>query len=251
MPLRSLGTLFVALPFMILSTDNYQRIYDQLRNEREAVRYHLRKNEKYMEKRMRSARSVPVWCCDTITMPKTGNTYLLYYYALTWNEIRGGTCWNGAPLLVNDENGHRVAIMLRHMMERDTETKEEMSYDTLQVYSGHFFSRYRERMGLPDRLSTNDVIATFFGRNEGYFAELDYDEFILEKNRHKGNRVYGVDDGVTLAEVTVLDSGVRVFKHNTFLSRNELKGQQVCATPSQDRLRAASLAWELQRKKKK
>ena len=68
------------------------------------------------------------------------------------------------------------------------------------------------------------------------------------RNRHKGNRAYGIDDGVTLAEVTVLDSGVRVFKHNTFLSRNELKGQQVWATPSRDRLRAASLAWELQRK---
>lgn len=231
---------------MILSTDNYQRIYSQLRDEREAVRYHLRKNEKYMEKRMRSARTVPVWCCDTITMPKTGNTYLLYYYAATWGEVSTGSCWSGAPLLVNDENGRRVAFMYRYMSERDTETKAEIAYDTLQVYSGHFFSRYRERMGLPDRLSTNDVIATFFGRNEGYFAELDYDEFILEKNRHKGNRVYGVDDGVTLAEVTKLDSGVMVFKHNTFLSRNELKGNQVGATPSREHLRAASLARELQ-----
>ena len=236
---------------MILSTDNYQRIYDQLRDEREAVRYYLRKNERFMEKRMRSARTVPVWCCDTITMPKTSNTYLLYYYALTWNEIRGGTCWSGAPLLVNDENGHRVAIMLRHMMERDTETKEEIPYDTLQVYSGHFFSRYRERMNLPDRLSVNDVIAFYFGRNEGYFAELDYNQLVLEKNRHKGNSAYGIDDGVTLAEVTVLDSGVRVFKHNTFLSRRELKGNQVGATPSQDHLRAASLAWEIQRKRRR
>ena len=248
MPLRSLGTLFASLPFMILSTDNYQRIYEQLRDEREAVRYHLRKNEKYMEKRMRSARTVPVWCCDTITMPKTGNTYLLYYYALTWNEIRGGTCWSGAPLLVNDENGHRVAIMLRHMMERDTETKEEIPYDTLQVYSGHFFSRYRERMGLSDKLSTNEVITAYFGRNEGYFAELDYEKIVLEKNRHKGNSAFGIDDGVTLAEVTRLDGGLVVFKHNTFLSRRELKDNQYDATPSKDTMRMMSLAWELQRK---
>ena len=236
---------------MILSTDNYQRIYDQLRDEREAVRYYLQKNEKHIEKRMCSARSVPVWYCGTITMPKTSNTYLLYYYAANWNEVKSGSYWRGAPLLINDENGHRVAIMLRAMSERDTATKTEMAYDTLQVYSGHFFSRYRERMSLPDSLTTNDVIAFYFGRNEGYFAELHYDQIVLEQNRYKGNKAYGIDDGVTLAEVSVLDSGVRVFQHKTFLSRNELKGNQVAATPSQDKLRTAMMAWELQRKRRR
>lgn len=236
---------------MILSTDNYQRIYDQMRDERERTRYYLRKNLKKMEKRMRSARSVPVWYCETIKMPKTNNTYLLYYYALTWPEVKAGSCWFGAPLLLNDENGYRVAIMLRPMTERDFQTGEDKAYDSLQVYSGHFFSRYRERMGFSASLSTDELFSSFFGRNEGYFAELDYDKIVLEKNRHKGNIAFGIDDGVTLAEKTVLDSGVRIFKHNTFLSRNELKENQEEAVPSQYAMRMMGLARELKVKAEK
>lgn len=231
---------------MILSTDNYRRIYDQLMDEREKVRYYLRKNTKKMDRLLRDAESVPVWYCETITMPRTNNTYLLYYYAATIGEVMTGSCWSGAPLIMNDENGHRVAIMLRGMAEKNPITNSETKYMSLQVYSGHFFSRYRERMGLSDKLSTNEVITAYFGRNEGYFAELDYEKIVLEKNRHKGNSAFGIDDGVTLAEVTRLDGGLVVFKHNTFLSRRELKDSQYDATPSKDTMRMMSLARELQ-----
>lgn len=232
---------------MILSTDNYQRIYEQMLDERERVRYHLQKNAKKMDKLLRSARTVPVWYCETLTMPKTSNTYLLYYYALNRGEVVSGSYWKGAPLLVNDENGHRVAIMFRKMKECRVGTNKEVPYESLQVYSGHFFSRYRERMNFPSNMTTNEVVTSFFGRNEGYFAKLDYDQFVLEQNRHKGNRAFGVDDGVTLAEETILDSGVRVFKHKTFLSRRELKSSQERATPSQDEMRMMGLALELQK----
>lgn len=232
---------------MILCTDNYQRIYEQMRDERDRTRYYLQKNSKKMERLLRDAKRAPVCYCETITMPKTGNTYLLYYYSLTMNEIMSGSCWSGAPLIMNDQDGHRVAIMLRSMTERDTKTKEETPYDSLQVYSGHFFSRFRERMNISSSISTNELIAAFFGRNEGYFAELEYDKIVLEKNRHKGNSAFGIDDGVTLAEVSRLDSGLVVFKHNTFLSRMELKASQEAATPSQDAMRRMSLAWELQK----
>ena len=234
---------------MILSTDNYQRIYEQMLSERERTRYYLQKNSKKMDQMLCSAKSVPVWYCETITMPKTNNTYLLYYYAATKGEVITRSCWSGAPLLINDENGHRVAVMLRKMTESDPMAKTETKYMSLQVYYGHFFSRYRERMKLPDSLSTNEVITAYFGRNEGYFAELDYDKIVLEKNRHKGNSAFAIDDGVTLAEVTRLDSGLVVFKHNTFLSRRELKDSQEDATPSKENMRMMALAWELQGKR--
>lgn len=236
---------------MILSTDNYKRIYEQLLDEQVKVHYYLQKNANKMNKQLRSAKSIPVWYCETITMPKTNNTYLLYYYAATKGEVITGSCWSGAPLLINDENGHRVAVMLRKMTESDPRAKTETKYMSLQVYSGHFFSRYRERMNLSASLSSNDVITAYFGRNEGYFSELDYDKIVLEKNRHKGNSAFGIDDGVTLAEVTRLDGGLVVFKHNTFLSRSELKDSQEEATPSREMMRTMALAWELKGMAKK
>lgn len=236
---------------MILSTDTYQRIYEQMNDERDRVLYYLRKNEKKVFKRYRQTRDLPVWYCETIHLPKTHNTYLLYYYAESEMEIRDEACWYGAPLLINDEHGHRMAVLLRTMIERDEKTGKEESYDTLHVYSGHFLSRYRERMRLPDTLSTDELIATYFGRNQGYFASLDYDQFVLEKNRHKCNCAFGIDDGVTFADETILESGVRVLKHNTFLTRKELKGEQVDAMPSLGEMRASALAWELQERMKK
>lgn len=222
---------------MILSTDNYRRIYNQLMDEREKVRYYLLKNEKGIFRKFRETQKTPVWYHDTVTMPKTRNTYLLYYYAMYHREAADNYCWKGAPLLVNDEKGHLVAIMLRKMYETDSDTDETVYFDALQVYSGHFFSRYRERMAMPDSLSTNDIIANFFGRNEGYFARLDYDAIVLEKNRHKGTSAFGIDDGVTLAEELFLPGGLRVVKHNTFLSRRELKDSQDAATPDRDYMR--------------
>ena len=104
-------------------------------------------------------------------------------------------------------------------------------WDCLQVYDGHFFSRFRERMKLSSTLSTNEVIATFFGRNGGYFTKLNYEDIVLKKNRHKGNSAWGVDDGVILSEEHNMGR-FWVFIHNTFLSWPDLKPSQADATPS-------------------
>lgn len=223
---------------MILCTDDYPRIFEQMQDEREKVRYYLHKNRKKIDKKLRQTRTVPVWHCETLTMPKTRNTYLLYYYAMTWKEVMHGECFVGAPLLLTDNDGHRIAILHRKMRAHGPGVDETL--EELQVYSGHFFSRYKERMHLDRNLTPNEVIATFFGRNGGYFAKLPYDQMVLEKNRSKSNCAWGIDDGVTLAEETDMGRFL-VVKHKTFLSRAELKPGQDDATPSQYDMRAACL----------
>ena len=86
-------------------------------------------------------------------------------------------------------------------------------------------------MSLPDTLSGDDVIATYFGRNGAYAVNLNYNEMVLEQNRHKGNSAWAVEYGVTLSEIMPAGEELMVFQHNTFLSRKDLKENQAEEMP--------------------
>ena len=100
---------------MILGSDTYERIFRQMVDEKDKVRYYVEKNKLKIDKKLRSTLEVPIWYCEPITLPMTHNTYLLYYYALTWEEVKAGSCFSGAPLILNNDKGERMAILLRKM----------------------------------------------------------------------------------------------------------------------------------------
>lgn len=225
---------------MIIFDGDYGRIFRQLKDEKEKVLYYLEKNKPKARKAILGFKTIPAWYTDTITFPKTRNTYLLYYYCLRRSELND-VGFTGCPLILNDNKGRLIAINYRHMKVKG-DGHDEVIW-ALQVYSGHFFSRYRERMGLSSSLSVNDVIATFFGRNAGYFYALDYNEIVLDKNKYKSNSAWAVDDGVLLSEEMDLGD-FWVYKHNTFLSRNELKSDQMKATPERSELRHTALMYK-------
>ena len=213
-----------------------------MRDEKEQINYYILKNAKKVQKEFYYSQKLPCWIYKTITLPKTNNTYLIYYYAMNRRECDTGSCFIGSVLLLNDNEGRRWAIALRTFRE----IKKNLGIiDSLQIFTGHFFSRYKERYPYMKDLPTLDLIATFFGRNGGYFAELDYDELVLKKNRQENGSAWGVDDGITLGinSNTELPNGklLYVTQHNTFISREMLKENQASSVLSKEGMRAMCL----------
>jgi len=227
---------------MILFDDNYEKIYKLMMEENEQVHYYMQKFSKKLKKKYTEHPELPIWHYELVTLPKSNNTYLIYYYSMTYKEIIHDSYYCGSVLLLNGNDGQRLAVGLRKMSMKGEAMPDDVKYlvFSLQIFTGHFLSRYRERMKFPDSMSTYDVIASFFGRCGGYFSELPYDDIVLKKNRSKGNSAWGVDDGVTLATKTILNVDnypVMVVKHNTFLAREFLKANQEKNTPTQEEMR--------------
>lgn len=223
---------------MILYDTDYADIYRQMSAEREKVEYWKIKGSKKILKEFKKSPTVPVFHHEIRTMPDTHNKYLFWYYAMTRAECDHETCFAGAVLLMNDKHGKRVAICLKTMSEMDY---PDLDIDSLQIFSGHFFSRYKERYTYLQDSNTITLMVQFFGRNGGYMAEVDYNEFTLEKNRKAHGSAWGMDDGVTIASKEWVDvDGKKIFvtKHHTFLSRKELKPDQLAVLPSQEQMRS-------------
>lgn len=223
---------------MILYDSNYADIYRQMAAERDKVEYWRQKNSKKILKMFKRSPTVPVYYHEIRTMPDTHNKYLFWYYAMNRNETENETCYAGAVLLLDDNKGKRVAIVLKTMSEVNN---PDFDVDSLQIYSGHFFSRYKERYDYLESKDPIECMVQFFGRNGGYMAEVDYNEFVLEKNRKPNGSAWGMDDGVTLASKEWIDVGYKkifLAKHHTFLSRKELKPDQLKVLPSQYAMRS-------------
>lgn len=229
---------------MILFDENYEKIYRQMLNEKEKVSYYLHKNEDRIFKKYKQKPELPVWYHETIVMPGSNNKYLLYYYCLKYAEVHDKVCYCGSVLLTNNNDGKLLAMALRRMKTSITKDNKRYIIDTIQVFDGHFFSRYRERMKFHDSMSTHDIIASFFGRCGGYFTKLNYDEMTIENHKGKGNSCWGIDDGITFANEQFVNVGsftLMVVNHNTFLPRSMLKEDQVTNSYTQEEMRSQCL----------
>ena len=213
---------------MILYNDqNFPEIYRQMKDEKEKVDYYLNKIEKE-SLRYIAKTPAPCYSFQKITMPKTGNTYLLYYYCLTENERRHGSAFFGNLLLLNDDQGRRVVIRLMKTEERSQYSSRKL--DSLHIFTGHFFSRYRERFFSDKDATTDDIVVSFAGRNLGYLHQLKYEEFVKEKDRRDNGAAWIIEDGVSVGAsemIHVNDKPLWIAMHKTYLSPAELKDDQM------------------------
>lgn len=216
---------------MIVYDEDFRTLYMQMWAERERVDYYLKKCQK-RALRYLAVHKAPCQYTETITFPDTKNTYLLYYHCSTEAERRSGSCFWGNMLLLNGRDGHRIVVRLMTVAERSG--KIQGTRDTLQVFTGHFFSRYRERFSGAGGPQSAEFIASFAGRNMGYMYQLDYEKMVLPENRTENGCVWGIDDGFSFGENFWLDMGtygkVLVVKHKTFLAERDLKDDQWAQT---------------------
>ena len=224
---------------MIILDSDYASMYKQLLEEKDRVHYWVEKGAKKVWKQFKQSKTLPVFANSIITMSKTNNQYLLWYYAMTRAEFEHETCFAGQTLITNDSNGNKVAVVMKTLTDTNDRNK---CVDSIQIFSGHFFSRYRQRYPYMKDLSTIDLMTSFFGRNGGYLMEVEYEKFTLEKDRVPFGSAWGLDDGVSLAMKRWIEISpskkILVVRHNTFLTRNELKEDQLAVLPSQDDMRS-------------
>ena len=227
---------------MIIYDEDFKRIYKQMHDERERVQYYLQKCQKEAFRTLAKT-PAPCYYIQQVKFSDTNNTYLLYYYCANEHERKSGNCFYGSLLCLDDKDGHRIAIRLMTISERSG--KMSGKRDTLQVFTGHFFSRYRERFFPDDSKSPTEMITIFAGRNLGYMYQLNYEKMVLEKNRTPNGCVWGMDDGFSFGENEWIDMGiygkVLVVKHKTFLSEYDLKDDQYAETLPVDVMRAMLL----------
>jgi len=225
---------------MILADNDYVTIVEQMKDDAEKVLYYVNKEDAKALRKFKKERSYPQWTYSLVTLPDSRNQYLLWFYALNKKEVQDNYFWGGSCLLVNDKDGKR--IVYRYRPQKDTDTGDVI--ESLQVYNGHFFSRYKERMKLSDDLNAYEVMTIFFGRNALYLYGLNNEKVMKKPEKYKDAMAYRIDDGVIFGSesyVPYKNDELHVMLNNTFLSSDILKQSQKENIPGQIKARSVVL----------
>lgn len=200
-----------------------------MRDEAEKVRFQLRRQEKQakkeFEKKMLLAFPTPFLFHCIYTVPSSRNRYLLWYEAISGQEVRNKTFRYGAALIVNEERNKLSVWSLRSVKDN-----QDGAMPMLMCLTGHFLQRYRERCRWGSRLSTEELIVRFLSRNTTFFAELDFSKINVNANKYPDGTAYQIIDGVAFVKCKRdKDNSGSPFlfaKFNTFVSESELKDDQ-------------------------
>lgn len=217
---------------MILENTPYKVIIKTMHEEREKVRFFVEKESNKICK-MHYRDSLVYY--STYTHPVSKNTYMFwggkivtpaYFQKIGNKNFRAGSC-----LMINHSSGERSVISLG---KKNLGTGEVV--DAMIIYTGHFFSRYRERAGYPSSIPTNELISTYFIRNCEYIP-LDYEQ--VSKRKMDGGVAAQNYDGISLGtECLIEEDGYKfyVLKNNTFLPKTLLKENQENALMTKEKI---------------
>lgn len=225
---------------MILFNMDYPSIFRQMFSESEKTEYYLQKKIDKVISGKEGFCVEPSSFYDIVTMPKTNNKYLLYWRVGNMNALLTSSNKNmekylvsGSMLLLNDQKGQQYGITYKRYKSYDQE--EVQLVDGINVFTPHFFSRYRERF-VPDKnIKAIENIALFAARNLNYFVHLDYNGMVLPQDRKENGAAVSIRDGVILGAfemMTVDGKPVEIMKARTFLNKQSLKEVQSSLNPT-------------------
>lgn len=212
---------------MILSNTDEITIFNTLAKEQEKVDYAVRKAFNKAKSNFFKCNRFPYVYTELYTHPESKNTYLIYYYADSKKAAMYVTVHSGGVLLVNEDNGNRSVYRIRLFTDVVKENSiYDEEFDSLSHYTGHFFSRYRERAKVSSDYNTLEGIAIFFGRNSRFDAKLHENEVIKFPEKYKNCVAYQIQDGVTFGS-EYKKGNILCVEYKTFLSSSELKENQM------------------------
>lgn len=224
---------------MILTKTPYDIILKEIQNESEKVWYHERKGRTEAGKAFLKNPVLPFIHYKTYTVPKSKNTYLIWYYADTFNQAFYERFVGGWCLLLNEDNGKR---MIYSLAVTPVERFSNVTRDTLISFTGHFFSRYRERMNFPDSVSPIELIVRYIARNGEVMTKLEFEQINTNTEQYPDGVAYQVRDGIILGTKKEYKdrngNPFAVIKHNTFLDNGILKSNQKKAMQNLDVIKA-------------
>ena len=155
---------------MILFDMDYPTIFRQMFAESEKIEFYLQKKLEKVTTLKAGHYLPPNIFYDVVTLPKSNNTYLLYWllgdcerFYFDDNKSREKNMCCGSVLLVPDKRGQQYGMVYKRYKMFFGETAPYV--DGLTIFTPHFYSRYRERFGLPPDMKTIDCLTTFSVRN--------------------------------------------------------------------------------------
>ena len=225
---------------MLLPSMTNKEMYDHLGEDREKVKI---REEYFLPKAIKElkiAKRFPACKWYEYTVPESKNKYIIFYYAESRIAINRPNVGNFC--LVYD-NRNRYVIKWGARTYSRTKDGPLMFIREIQVYTPHFFERYRDR-GLKDSsLCINDVVCAYLSRNKEA-VPIEMNEKInrhLEKYGAGAKYGYRVRDGFCFAFSNVQitkskDGDTNKDKHEalyvvykTFMNESNMKENQLLA----------------------
>ncbi len=163
---------------MLLPTMTYKEMYDNLSKDLKKVKiredYFLPKAMKEFKKERR----FPAWRWYEYTVPASQNKYIIFFYVESRAFIDKPEIGNYC--VVFDNKNNRFVIKWGACGYNHTKDGPLMLLRQIQVYTSHFFDRYKERYLKDLSLNANDVVCRYLSRNK----EVMPIEMNNEINRH-------------------------------------------------------------------
>lgn len=156
----------------------YKEMYGHL--EKDSVKVKIRENY-FLSKAIKEFKKesrFPAYRWYEYTVPESKNKYIIFYYAESWTQIKQPKV--GSFCIVYDDKCNRYVVRWGGRVYKQHIDSPLSLIREIQVYTPHFFNRYKER-GLKDMsLSINEVVCMYLSRNgEGVPIEMNE-----EINRH-------------------------------------------------------------------
>lgn len=226
---------------MLLPAMTYKEMYDHLGKDLEKVK--IRENY-FLPKAIREfkkAKRFPACRWYEYTVPESRNKYIIFYYAESWAVINKPNV--GSFCIIYDDEYNRYVVKWGARVYKQRKDSQLSLIREIQVYTPHFFNRYRER-GLKDvSLDINDVVSIYLSRNREGVPIVMNEEINRHLDKYGPGAKYGyrVRDGFCFAlsdvQITRSEDGDRCKdKHEaiyvvykTFMNESNMKENQLLA----------------------
>lgn len=185
---------------MLLPSMTYKEMYDNLAADLEKIKikkeYLLPRAVKELKKEMR----FPAWRYYEYTIPASGNKYVIFFYADNKFSVQNPK--TDYFCLAYDDDGRNVIKWGARCFVPDG--GEMMLLREIQLYTIHFFARYKERwLNNESRyknmsLSANDVACIYLSRNKDNAMPIEMNDEINKRlDKYGEGAMYGyrVRDG--------------------------------------------------------
>ena len=138
----------------------------------------------------------PAWKWYEYTIPATGNKYIIFFYVENRFSIEKPKVDHFC--VVYDNSICVIKVGVRPYL---PESGELMALREIQVYTSHFFARYKERYLKDSSLGSNDVVCRFLSRNMQKTPIKMNEDINRRLDKYGEGAMYGyeVDDGFCFA----------------------------------------------------
>ena len=183
---------------MLLPSMTYKEMYDCLAADFEKVKYRKEYLKPRVVREFKKEMKFPAWKWYEYTILATGNKYIIFFYAETRSDVENPKVDSFCIVFDNSNNRYVFKCSVGLWV---TDGGESSVIREVQVYTSHFFDRYKERYLKDSSLGSNDVVCRFLSRNMQKTPIKMNEDINRRLDKYGEGAMYGyeVDDGFCFA----------------------------------------------------